>query len=81
MEVLSRPPDDIRELLDELEYECEPVEIVGFAEPVLVQTIEEIPLELLVLLQSANAEISGDLVFICLDLAPHFYLDLLNLRE
>mmetsp|Transcript_58370 Transcript_58370/g.110057 ORF Transcript_58370/g.110057 Transcript_58370/m.110057 type:complete len:262 (+) Transcript_58370:30-815(+) len=59
MEVLADPSQNIREMLEELEYEPEHIFIPGLTEPVFVRTIQCLPLELLALLEHENAEISG----------------------
>ena len=60
MEVLANPNEELQELLDDLEYEPEEVSIPNLpGGHVTVLTVDEIPLELLASLESANAEISG----------------------
>lgn len=61
MEVLDQPSSELRELLDELEYEPEKVFIPNLPGDFVVVHVlgEDIPIELLACLDTANAEISG----------------------
>ena len=58
MEVLEAPSAEIQEFLDELEYEKETLRFPR-GRNITVRTVDEIPIELLTLLQDAKAEISG----------------------
>ena len=58
-EVLAAPSAAIQELFDELEYEPEPVALPEPVGTLTVRTVDEIPIELLSLLEDAKAEISG----------------------
>lgn len=58
MEVLEKPSPMLEALLADLEYEPEAVALPGVG-TVSILTVDQLPLELLSLLEDAKAEISG----------------------
>ena len=59
MEVIASPDEELQELLDDLDYEPETVTIPNLDQPITLMTVVHIPMELLLLLNSLDAEISG----------------------
>ena len=57
MEVLAKPSSELRDLLEDLEYEPESVSIPGLGDPITILTVGDLPLELLVRLLARPASL------------------------